>query len=234
MGCDIHLFVERKGDDGLWRAVMGVNEPKIEELRSYIQKDKERGVTTVYWETRLQEEEAGTFNFLHDGRNYNLFSILAGVRNNHRISAISEPRGLPDDVTEKVESISDEWGSDGHSHSYLSATELVQFDWNQFIKLEGWVDANNYKEFKEKGSPFMWSRSVGGGSADHVTHYDMESFIAKDDNYFSFGSTPYTLVQWEKSYRDCVGSFYTWSIPKIKELAGNDLESVRIVFWFDN
>ena len=36
----------------------------------------------------------------------------------------------------------------------------------------------------------------------------------------------------KQAYKDCVGSFYTNTISRLKEL-GNE-EDVRIVFWFDN
>ncbi|WP_410769609.1 hypothetical protein [Fontibacillus sp. BL9] len=235
MGCDIHLFVEKRNVlSGKWEAIKGVNEPEILDLKSLVQKCKTRAEDTTYWEQRIQEEESGVFDFLHSGRNYTLFSLLAGVRNSYGLNPIHEPKGLPSDISYKVKESSDDWGGDGHSHSYLTAKELLNFDWSQSIKLEGWVNVEGYKEFKENGSPSTWSRSVGGGGVDHVTHYDMENFIANNGEYYGFGRSPYTLVQWTLSCEDHLASFYTWSIPKLKELAGEDLESVRIVFWFDN
>lgn len=235
MGCDIHLFLEKRNEaSGKWEAVKGVNEPEVKSLHSIIEKCKSRGESTEYWEQRIQEEQNGTYDFIYSGRNYTLFSILAGVRNSCSLKPIREPRGIPSDVSDSVIAGSDEWGPDGHSHSYLSVKELLEFDWSQGFKREGWVNSEDYKEFKENGSPSTWSRSVGGGGVDHVTNYDMDNFIADNGEYWAFGRSPYTLVHWNESFKDCVGSFYSWSIPKMKELAGDDLESVRIVFWFDN
>lgn len=59
------------------------------------------------------------------GRNYRLFGALAGVRD-YNMETISDfAKGLPVDVSTEVCGISDEWGVDGHSHSYLTVKELI-------------------------------------------------------------------------------------------------------------
>lgn len=234
MGCDIHLYTEKRQVDGTWVAIEGVNEPKVKEYEELAEKCKSRGESPDYWLERVKELREGDFNFIWDDRSYILFAILAGVRNSYQVTPISAPKGLPSDISEVAKERADYWGVDGHSHSYLTVAELSAFDGDQGFQQEGWVSPENYKRWKENGSPDMWSRSVGGGGTDHVTHYDMENFIADNGEYYSFGRTPYTLVQWKNSYKDCVGSFHTWSVPKLRELAGDDLESIRIVFWFDN
>lgn len=63
-------------------------------------------------------------------RNYQLFSKMAGVRNYRSIDAISEPKGLPNDISMLTLLDVKSWGSDGHSHSYLTAYELdILDDW---------------------------------------------------------------------------------------------------------
>lgn len=47
-------------------------------------------------------------------RNYDRFSALAGVRGEG-----PEPRGVPDDASDLARLQIEEWGSDGHSHSWL-------------------------------------------------------------------------------------------------------------------
>lgn len=49
-----------------------------------------------------------------DGRNYERFAKLAGVRGDG-----PEPEGLPDDISETTRVHVDEDGSDGHSHSHM-------------------------------------------------------------------------------------------------------------------
>ncbi len=37
------------------------------------------------------------------------------------------PKGLPDNVSIEVKTESDEWGIDGHSHSFLTLKELLDY-----------------------------------------------------------------------------------------------------------
>lgn len=53
-------------------------------------------------------------------RNYELFADMAGVRGNG-----PEPRGLPEDVSKGAQWRSEQWGADGHSHSWLYALEFL-------------------------------------------------------------------------------------------------------------
>ena len=58
-------------------------------------------------------------------RNYDLFTRMAGVRRySDEIESISEPRGLPEDLSFLTRFIYDEYGVEGHSHSWLSAAEV--------------------------------------------------------------------------------------------------------------
>jgi hypothetical protein len=99
MGCDIHSYVERKNDDGIW--------------------EHEPWVATV-------EYEDGPF----DSRNYNVFGFLADVRNYSGVTPIVEPRGFPDDASPEVRTGWKIWSEDGHTCSYLTADELLAFDYS--------------------------------------------------------------------------------------------------------
>ncbi|MGG0757899.1 hypothetical protein [Brevibacillus laterosporus] len=233
MGCDIHLWVERKNPDGRWEAINGVNEPELQWWQNTLERKKASGGDDTYTERRIKELLEGTHDFIFDGRHYVLFSLLAGVRNYYSVTPISEQKGLPEDVTQVVKEKSDEWGLDGHSHSWLSTRELVEFDWSKPFEHEGWVSENEYKKFKENGSPDSWSRGVGGGSVEHITNFDMDALISGNGLRWPDKSY-YTIIKWTKPLNEVVDTFYSWSIPKLKELAGDDLDSVRIVFWFDN
>jgi hypothetical protein len=54
-------------------------------------------------------------------RNYARFAALAGVRGEG-----PAPRGIPGDVSETTQYLIDEWGEDGHSHSWLELDEAVK------------------------------------------------------------------------------------------------------------
>jgi len=64
-------------------------------------------------------------------QSYGMFAFLAGVRNYSGITPISEPRGLPSDVSNfSLDEISD----DDHTPSWLSIQELSEFDYDQIVE----------------------------------------------------------------------------------------------------
>jgi hypothetical protein len=107
MGCDIHVVVQRRDGDR-WSVV----DPPAELTRTY---------------------ETWSFPVFED-RNYGLFGVLAGVRDPN-VAPIAEPRGLPDDAGVMFDGdgypeINGKWLGQ-HSFSWVSATELVGYDWSK-------------------------------------------------------------------------------------------------------
>lgn len=71
-----------------------------------------------------------------DRRNYNVFAFLAGVRRSELdVVPISEPRGLPDDVSTSIRLEFERWSGDIHSVSWLMIDELLSFDYDAAMKL---------------------------------------------------------------------------------------------------
>ena len=110
MGCDIHLFVEcKKSANG-----------------------EKRWLNVDKWEI-LPEYEEDSFEpyfvcqHLYDDRNYAIFGILGNVRNEERMEYISEPRGLPFNVTKLVKKNYTEDSVNYHSCSWLTLDELKIF-----------------------------------------------------------------------------------------------------------
>lgn len=101
MGCDIHIWAERKTATGY----EVVNDVGFSE---------------------------GSAPF--DWRAYGMFGFLADVRNYSDVPPIAEKRGLPDDVSAEVRGECLDWCSDGHSHSWLSVSELAAFDYEQPVE----------------------------------------------------------------------------------------------------
>lgn len=69
-------------------------------------------------------------NTIYDGRNYVLFSILAGVRDAWDIVPIAEPKDLPDDFHfegQAFEVVGD------HSYSWLTLQEIMDYNWDQIL-----------------------------------------------------------------------------------------------------
>lgn len=127
MGCDIHLYKEKKvdgkwvTDDKTWGFNYGDPEPDE--------------VENVKWE----ENDVG--------RDYALFGFLAkGVRKD--VPYGFPPRGLPKNVSEPVSKQSDSWDVDGHSHSYLYLFELIEaWGWlqDEYVQVIGQKDKEQLK-----------------------------------------------------------------------------------------
>lgn len=64
---------------------------------------------------------------LYDDRNYDLFAVLADVRNYNDIPFIDSPREIPDDCSVETYKEYRSWGADSHSASYLTLREIQEF-----------------------------------------------------------------------------------------------------------
>ena len=98
MGCDIHVYREAK--------ING----KYESLDTWVDGDGLGYLDIPYEHDNFQ------------GRDYGLFTLLATVRGCSEYSL--DPKGIPEDCCDEVRAVIDGWGVDGHSHSYLTLTEL--------------------------------------------------------------------------------------------------------------
>lgn len=245
MGCDIHLFVEKQNQAGAWEAADKWT------ANPYFKGDPES-------ESPLTVEHRQRF---YTGRNYNLFAILANVRNGRGFAGvdtgdgfnpIAPPRGLPSDVTEAVKRESDSWGCDGHSHSYFTLAELLAYDWTQVTKHRGFLNGPEYIEWQRmldwESAPKSYC-GVSGGSVRHVSASEMKRITdgikaeAKaampNDWYPSYCDTvakrlgdTYCQVEWTQAYYESCSSFWSETIPRLLRVGPH--EGVRIVFWFDN
>lgn len=89
-----------------------------------------------------------------DWRSYGAFAFLAGVRNYSAVPAISSPRGLPADVSQEVRERFDDWGTDAHTPSWLSVSELAA--WNYSGEVED-------RRYTRQEAPGLFN---GGATAD--------------------------------------------------------------------
>lgn len=97
---------------------------------------------------------------------------FAGCKTGDGFIPISEPKGYPDDMCDKLLadiSISDDSYdnigrphlSNEHSASYLTLQELLNFDWTQTSRNCGWVSEKTYKDYIMKGlHPDTWCGGV--------------------------------------------------------------------------
>ena len=144
MGCDIHLFIDRKIKDKWINADNWACNPYFDPKTVDNPDDFERpmAVREVY-----------------HGRNYELFGTLArGVRCD--VMAIDDARGFPEDAHTLTKGEYESWNSDAHNASWLTLKEI--WDYNNshvdsYITRSGMIDLNSAKELdKHNISPQMW------------------------------------------------------------------------------
>lgn len=270
MGCDIHLYVEVKNKEtGRWEAdwTEFPNPEYDPDGEEWAQKQPPTLCQTrtpysfasdrpeyAYIRTedgeyveKLWSEVHGNLEYVHNayytGRNYNLFAILADVRNGYGFAGCDTGsgfnpilgrdmwRGLPYNVCPEIATQYKKWGEDAHSSTWLTVAELDAYDWEQTTNERGWVSESEYKKFKEDGRPNSWSGGISGGKIVHCDNEHMDRIIA---GAFSNeeGLAYFTKVEWETAYSESAGYWLESVMPLLRALG--EPEDVRIVFWFDN
>ena len=220
MGCDIHLYVEVRQADGSWKSV-----------DEWVTEDD-------YFHVPYKKQ-------YYSGRNYDLFAILANVRNGYGFAGvktgegfnpISEPKGLPADVSQEVKQCSENWGADGHSHGWHTVADLLAFDWTQTTVNQGWINGETFQrwQWNIEEPPVTYCGGVSGNSIKHVTVDEMKALVAAcPKNDLSSLDSTYCLASWGIMYSAAAGAyFWTNTIPRLLRLGKP--EDVRIVFFFDN
>lgn len=233
MGCDIHIYVERKINNA-WIAVKGEN-PWIKQYQDWADKAGDEGRKTYLLKCvkKMEQQESEVLEgWIYVGRNYNLFSILADVRNDFNVKPISNPRGLPKNLSCDVKNASE--CADGHSHSYYTFKELLDYDWdNNYIENEGYVSEEVYKNFISIGNPYPYCKDVDGGNVKKVSNCVMDR-ILKNKYPWEQNKSFYTVVRWRESFKEVAKGLLDNINNFIFKNNITDLENYRIVFWFDN
>lgn len=241
MGCDIHLYVEKRVGGNWVPADKWVPDEKSEE------KDPLMALMVPY------------NDHYYSGRNYDLFAILADVRNGRGFAGIdtgegfnpiSDPKGLPIDVTTEVQLELDRWGEDAHSVNFYTVKDLLEFDWTQVTKLRGVVSAVEFYHWNrwkrdEGESPEGYCGAVGGANVLYLPVSEMERQIQDLEKQHPKTSIQemekiikekmencFVKIEWEQPYYKTCRRFWSDTIPRLLRLGKP--EDVRIVMWFDN
>jgi hypothetical protein len=127
MGADIHFYTEIKIENEWHPIYMPMPEDAFKtELKRH--EGYFNNLTNTYWEDYYSKKNYANYS----GRNYYLFTFLAGVRGNE--NPLIEPRGLPEDCSKLIRRVCEKWGSDGHSHTYYYLSELMECDWKDWFQ----------------------------------------------------------------------------------------------------
>ena len=204
MGCDIHLYTEAKDTKNGKKVWRNTDDWR---LNPYYEKGNTDG-----------ETEYNLKSIYHD-RDYELFTVLAGVRQyNDKNVPISKPKGLPRDASKVVKESSADYGADGHSHSFLTYAEIEDYanDVGSVV-YSGLITPEAAKKLEKDGElPQEWCQ----GSTDKT--------LVWAEWKAPFASLQKLLKKMEERMRDELWIFNDNPIETEKK---NDF---RIVFWFDN
>lgn len=204
MGCDIHMYTEVKKHAG--------------GTEQWANSDNWR--LNDYWTEGGDNdgEQRYTLKALAGDRNYALFTALAGVRDYSEGSPkLGAPKGLPADVCAVIRAEAKRWDGDGHSHSYWTLRELIDFqDKNKSIKHAGLVTATAAQQLDDEGiAPTMWCQ---GSNDKSMVHREWE----EDCEVLA------PLI--EALNARMKDALHIWDDDKHPDLEAK----IRIVFWFDN
>lgn len=262
MGCDIHFYVDVRQPDGSWKTAdrwfpqLGPEELKEEgEEKQYLDTYEDVRKPDGSWDI----DASGTRSFYSD-RHYDVFSILADVRNGYGFAGVdtgegfrplSKPRGVPEDACPEYKAAATRWDVDGHSHSWCTVQELLDYNWLQTTKKRGVVGARAFIKWQQLGAPDSYSGDVRGSGVTMLTNEQMANRIdavkcveypniwsvyhALDDADFTQKhdlAGAYTQVEWEVPYYRAAATFLSEAMPKLWRLG--KAEDVRCLFFFDN
>lgn len=144
MGCDIHMFTEYK--------------------KTYLPKEEQKWQNCDHFMVEDEEDTTHPDGLevveVYGGRDYELFARLAGVRKyNGDVPTLSEPRGLPKDISPTTKKWSEYWGGDGHSHSYAIYRELKDYQYTHACDSIGFKEMMDAIEKRLK--EVFWVRDNG-------------------------------------------------------------------------
>ena len=220
MGTDIHMIAEVR-KDGVWQTILD----------------------DIFVEWEGTQFEAQT-NVPYSDRNYNLFAILADVRNGtgfaglrtgEKFNPISEPKGYPEDISEdSYNFLGDDWGH--HSASYLTLKEIFDFDWTQIHRSFGVVSEKDYRDHVMKGElPDSWCGNISGPDYIKISEVEMvdliQGYYPREEGKYYYTACYFAPVTYAESAQHFLKNI---NILKNFVPENGTLEDVRIVFDFDS
>lgn len=224
MGCDIHFYVETRKSD--------------EWITADVWEDGDVPYSKAFW----------------DRRDYDLFAILANVRNSSGFVPVSEPRGVPDDACAEYRAVVGQWNGDGHSHSYFTLAELMAYDWTQVAEKTFSVDIGEYLKWRNYGrrqgrEPGSWCYSTSSptfpeaaveAALEGLDEWELHHGNLDDEVARRLGhpvrrgiiGSPAVLTTWRVPYYRAAAPFLSETVPRLWRLGTPD--AVRCCFFFDN
>lgn len=236
MGCDIHLYTEKRTAPGQPWELFRVYYPCRWCVSGRSSVDVlDDGHCFACKNTKKQHG--------YDEQNYDVFAQLAGVRNENNIEPIAEPRGWPGDVSPDLRKFARHVTKHGwnkrthklcqelyekhgttpgeHSHSWLSLRELQYYDRHKVAEHSGIISIEAFRTWDGK-EPMTYCRGIGGA---HTKLLTTEQARRGDDG-------THVAVEWQSTAEEDGGFFWKTFVPLLAE--HGDPDNIRIVFGFDS
>ena len=198
MGCDIHIYVEAKK----------IKFPKTvatwHNIDNWHVDDSYSPVSAIMEGQNIYFD----VDYICDTRDYQLFSILAGIRDEGIVAPISPQKGLPADVSMIVKAMEATFEGFAHSHSYFTLQELKESIYFKQTTIKAWIHKEDVQLIKN-------------GKADHLYYHNFEV----DD---------YVYSEWIDNPNLSFLSIVEILEKKKIEQRIIDDSDIRIVFWFDS
>ena len=165
------------------------------------------------------------------GSGQKLYAIRSvSWRRNRLVTAIDEPRGIPEDASEYIAKEHERWESDAHSASYFTVEELLTVR-DLSCTMTGFFDVKDYAKYKEDGKPENWFDKYSAPNHKSISNEEMDRLI---EQVAFWGDEKYiTEVTWQMPYKDIAKYFWEEIVDAMAAL-DPDPKNVRMVFWFDN
>jgi hypothetical protein len=209
MGTDIEVFTEQQSDES-WHFAGQMESNSIDYNTFH----------DIYDDVPLYIPSS-----IYSNRNYNLFAILADVRNDYdeKFEPISPLRGLPDNLPPELAAwyTSIQTGEEGETLSldagWLTLEELANFDWHGKRRTGyGCVD-DRVAHLFHPDRPFPWD----AWPADVPPRYSR-----------SRKNSPYRNAIWTDTYADAVGPGFMQDVLAQLLKSYGASNNVRLVFDF--
>jgi hypothetical protein len=146
---------------------------------------------------------------INPGRNYGMFSVMAGVRGYDKDPAVP-PKGIPDNIAYRT-------ADDYYYEVIPDDSDLSDY------RGKNYVTASDAEKWLKYGSRWKDEKKTYISSPDYhsVSWFTLEEYVA-------------AIKEYKKRYKEYggIGFEYKAILAAMKEL--NKRQNVRLVFWFDN
>lgn len=218
VGCDIHCMLEIQLPNKSWKLIKGYSSL----VRMYMEEKKECLEEGDVAEAARIEKIVARYKaeglercWIFSDRNYELFALLAGVRNYNDYPPLFPCRGIPEDCSDEVKEERDYWEGDAHSWTYFTLGDLNAAVWEQVVTKTAMVQDCVWEEFcnnVEAATPRSYCEAV-------------------------YGASDYHSRSWNRTYQEIAKRFFAIAVSRMEKLAKKNtfgVEGVRLVIFFDN